>query len=266
MKPRVLIVDDDEDIRRLFTEYLETKHDWDVVAVGNGADALRELDSSFQAVVLDELMPGLRGAEVLKKIRQRRSLEAICIVMMTATRDVESVIEAFPYRPHAYLLKPVHPDLLYRTLVTGIAEIRPSLRLTRVFLCHSSADKPTVRDLYQRLKHDGIDPWLDEEDLLPGQEWDLEIRAAVKHSDIITVCLSKHATTKAGYLQKEIKYALDAAEEQPEGSLFIIPLRLDECEVPSRLAGWQWIDYYQPASYDRLLKSIRMRAKALGLL
>jgi hypothetical protein len=43
----------------------------------------------------------------------------------------------------------------------------------RVFLCHSSGDKQAVRDLYRRLRGDGLDPWLDEENLLPGQNWDL---------------------------------------------------------------------------------------------
>lgn len=49
-------------------------------------------------------------------------------------------------------------------------------RKLRVFLCHSSNDKPAVRELYGRLKGEGwIDPWLDEEKLYPGQDWDLEI-------------------------------------------------------------------------------------------
>ncbi|MBI1877020.1 MAG: toll/interleukin-1 receptor domain-containing protein, partial [Chloroflexi bacterium] len=66
-----------------------------------------------------------------------------------------------------------------------------SLRPLRVFLCHAAADKPTVRDLYQRLQSEGfIQPWLDEEELLPGQDWQLEIPKAVRASDVVLVCLS----------------------------------------------------------------------------
>lgn len=90
-------------------------------------------------------------------------------------------------------------------------------RKLKVFLCHSKDDKPKVRELYHRLVADGFDPWFDEEKLMPGQEWDLEIRKAVRESDVVIVCLSKSSTTKAGYVQKEIRFALDVADEQLEG-------------------------------------------------
>ncbi len=50
---------------------------------------------------------------------------------------------------------------------------QPSTR-DRVFLCHSSGDKPRVRALYEQLRRDGFNPWLDEKDLLGGQKWEDE--------------------------------------------------------------------------------------------
>jgi len=51
--------------------------------------------------------------------------------------------------------------------------------LLKVFLCHASQDKPIVREFYQRLSVEGrIDPWLDEEKLLPSIDWDAEIKKA----------------------------------------------------------------------------------------
>ena len=48
-------------------------------------------------------------------------------------------------------------------------------------LYHASQDKPIVRELYQRLLAEGwIDPWLDEENLLPGQDWEMEIEKAIE--------------------------------------------------------------------------------------
>lgn len=50
-------------------------------------------------------------------------------------------------------------------------------RKLRVFLCHASQDKPIVRELYERLlAEDWIDPWLDEEKVIPGQDWNMKIK------------------------------------------------------------------------------------------
>ena len=147
---------------------------------------------------------------------------------------------------------------------TSSSQIVDRRRALRVFLCHSSGDKPAVRELHHRLLADQIDPWLDEEKLLPGQDWSQEIGKAVRTSDVVIVCLSRGATSKVGFVQKEIKYALDVADEQPEGTIFIIPLKLEECEVPERLRRWQWVDCFDETGYKRLIAALRNRAQSLG--
>jgi hypothetical protein len=49
----------------------------------------------------------------------------------------------------------------------------------RVFLAHANEDKPKIRQLYAALKDRGFDPWLDEEDLVGGQNWKVEIPRAI---------------------------------------------------------------------------------------
>lgn len=130
----------------------------------------------------------------------------------------------------------------------------------KVFLCHGSEDKPTVRTLYYDLLTCGVEPWLDEENLLPGQDWKYEIRKAVRESNIVIVCLSRTSVNKTGFVQNEIKYALDVADEKPEGSIFLIPARLEECSLPDRLSGRQWVDLFQENGFERLLKSLQAYA------
>jgi len=141
----------------------------------------------------------------------------------------------------------------------------PELRKLRVFLCHASQDKPVVRELYQRLSVEGwIDPWLDEEKLLPGQDWDMEIEKAVEAADTVIVCLSSNSVSKEGYIQRELRFVLDIALEKPEGTIFVVPLRLDDCEFPRRLRSWHYVDYFpadqQESAYQRLLQSLEARA------
>jgi len=143
-------------------------------------------------------------------------------------------------------------------------------RKLRVFLCHSSQDKPIVRELYQRLNAEGwIDPWLDKEKLLPGQEWELEIEKSVEVADVVVVCLSKGSVEKEGYYQKEIKKVLDVSDKKPEGTIFIIPLRLDDCQPPRRLAKWQYVDYFPSThterAFQRVLDSLRLQGSNLDI-
>jgi len=145
-------------------------------------------------------------------------------------------------------------------------------RPIRVFLCHASNDKPSVRRLYKKLKEDNIDVWFDEEKLLPGQDWDAEIQKAVRMSDVVIICLSNKSVTKEGYVQKEIKIALDVADEKPDGTIFIIPVRLEDCNVPDRIKRWQWMNLYSSTGeisnveYKKLLNALEMRSSQLGML
>jgi TIR domain-containing protein len=136
-------------------------------------------------------------------------------------------------------------------------------RPLRAFLCHSSDDKPAVRDLYRRLRAEGVEPWLDEEELLAGQDWDLEITKAVRTTDVVIVCLSRGSVNKVGYVQKELRRILDVAEEQPEGKIFVIPLKLEECEPPERLRRLQAVNLFEERGFERLMRALRARANEI---
>jgi len=139
----------------------------------------------------------------------------------------------------------------------------PQRRL-RLFLCHSSADKPSVRDFYRKLRNDAFDPWLDEDKILPGQDWEHEIKKAVRGADVVIVCLSRRSVTRDGYVHKEIRLALDVAEEKPEGTIFLIPVKLEDCDVPERLRTRQWVNLFEERGYEKLLRSLQSRASDLG--
>ncbi|MBV9467709.1 MAG: toll/interleukin-1 receptor domain-containing protein [Abitibacteriaceae bacterium] len=131
----------------------------------------------------------------------------------------------------------------------------------QVFLCHATEDKPIVRELYYKLVEDKVRPWFDEENLIPGQEWKVVIPKEVRKSHIVLVCLSKNSVNKFGYVQKEIKIALDIADEQPEGTIYIVPARLEPCDLPERLKHLHCVNLYEPGGYENLMKALNERAK-----
>ena len=154
------------------------------------------------------------------------------------------------------------PELLS---TVGVGAPSAEGRRLLVFLCHSSADKAAVRNLCDKLEQDGFDPWLDERKLLPGQKWAEEIPKAVKASDVVIVCLSTASITRRGYVQRELGFALDIALEQPEGAIYLVPARLEECEVPERIKPYHWVNLFEDQGYGRLLRSLEASASRLSV-
>jgi len=141
-------------------------------------------------------------------------------------------------------------------------------RKLRVFLCHAKEDKAIVRDIYRQLTSAGwIDVWLDEVKLLPGEEWDMQIEEAVENADAVIVFLSNNSLTKKGYVQKELNSVLDVAEYNPEGTIFIIPILLEPCQIPRRLKRYQYQEYFTDINqaFYRLTISLEMRANTIGI-
>jgi hypothetical protein len=138
----------------------------------------------------------------------------------------------------------------------------------KVFCSYVTPDLQKAKDIHSGLVNIGVEAWIDRENLLPGQDWKLEINKAIQESHVILILISQHSISREGYYQKEYKLALDIALEKPEGTIYIIPIKLEECELPDKLKdrNIQWLDWYLPDSWDRLIQSLKIRAQGLGFL
>lgn len=136
------------------------------------------------------------------------------------------------------------------------AELSERNRRPRVFLCYAGPDRVSVEKLYDRLLADGFLPWMDKKDLLPGQAWELEIRHAINSADYFVACISSHFQRRT-YGLREIKLALDVLDTIPEGTIFLIPARLEHCTIEDRLAHRQWVDLFESDGYEKLIKALR---------
>jgi len=140
------------------------------------------------------------------------------------------------------------------------------------FLCYAKENKSIVREFCAKLKSESwIDPWFDEEDILPGQVWQSSVIEAVQGSHAVMIFLSKIALSNEGFFQREIKLALDTAAEKPEGTIFIIPIRINDCDVPTILEKYQYVDYFGNEQHKEkvfisLIASLKNRAGSLGIL
>jgi hypothetical protein len=126
-----------------------------------------------------------------------------------------------------------------------------------IFLCHAKEDKARVIELYHQLKAAGYHPWLDKYDLLPGQDWWTEIEKIISDPyNLVVVCLSKNSTTKRGVVQQELANALDVLKKMPEDTIYLIPARLEPCQVPKRLSHLHWVDLFEPDGFEKLKQAL----------
>ncbi|MBE9243201.1 SUMF1/EgtB/PvdO family nonheme iron enzyme [Microcystis aeruginosa LEGE 00239] len=139
----------------------------------------------------------------------------------------------------------------------------------QIFLAHASEDKPAVLALHERLKQAGYKPWLDKKDLIPGQNWRSVIPKAIANSQLFIACLSQRSIAKQGFVQREFKMALNQYADRPPNSIYLIPLRLDECDIPDlrqeeyglNLRDLHWLDYWEEDGFEQLERAITYQFK-----
>ena len=131
-----------------------------------------------------------------------------------------------------------------------------SKRTLKVFLCYAHSDKETVHNLYARIMENGVYAWLDTEDLQPGQNWQHEIRKAILKSDVVIVCISREFNKQHGYRYEELKIALERAKLLADGDVFIIPVRLEKCDMPSALRHLHRVDLFESGGYKKLIRAL----------
>lgn len=137
-------------------------------------------------------------------------------------------------------------------------------RKLSVYLCHGLQDKDVVHRLYERLLKEGwVEPWLDEKNLLPGQDREEKHKDALRSTDVALVCLSKQSLGQKGEFHREIRLVVDLAKEKLEGSIFIIPIRLDDCTIPHHLHQSQYVDFFtsdeeRENAYLRIRSSLKL--------
>jgi len=125
----------------------------------------------------------------------------------------------------------------------------------RIFISYAKEDHKVAKQLYDDLKNADMLPWMDTEDLLPGQTSEVETDKAIKSSDYFLILLSANSVTKAGLVHAEIRKALKRFQEFTPGETYIIPVRLDDCEP-----AYEELQALHPAdifpSYEKGFKKI----------
>ncbi len=135
-----------------------------------------------------------------------------------------------------------------------------------VFISYTANDRDRVEPIVDFLLSSGVDAWVDVRRLKAGQNWDFEIRKALDKAAIIVVFISNKSVTKRGYVQKEIRLALEKADEKLVDDIYVIPVLLDEdVTVPDQIKNLQFIRCESDSFQNNLIEAISHQLERLGL-
>ncbi|MEM6838762.1 MAG: TIR domain-containing protein [Cyanobacteria bacterium P01_C01_bin.120] len=137
-----------------------------------------------------------------------------------------------------------------------------------VFLSYCRDNADAVRCFHSELIAAGETVWWDQ-DILPGQDWKLEIRKAMRDAYAVVICFSKETATRTtSGIYPEALDAINLLREYPPGDIFLIPVRLSDCEIPMieidgtrTLDRLQFVDLFpaeqRDANFQKLIRALR---------
>ena len=104
---RILIIEDDQDINMLLSVIVAKSKMEPVVAYSGTEGLLRLQNDAFDLILLDLMLPGKTGEELIKEIRE---MSSIPIIVISAKSDIENKVQVLKMGTDDYITKPFHPD------------------------------------------------------------------------------------------------------------------------------------------------------------
>ncbi|WP_224795343.1 TIR domain-containing protein [Pseudomonas fluorescens] len=132
----------------------------------------------------------------------------------------------------------------------------------KIFLSYAKEDKDVALKYYDLLAHEGMRPWIDQKHILPGQNWEAEIDKAFQDAHVIILLLSKKSVDKRGFVQREANDAIERLRYKKPTDIYVIPLLLEPCDVPSNISGrLQYVDISTTGAWEQVKASLLLAAE-----
>jgi hypothetical protein len=133
----------------------------------------------------------------------------------------------------------------------------------KIFLSYARMDEAKVRTLYEKLSDKGFNPWIDIENIFPGEDWEHSIINVIKESHFFLACISRNSVNKRGFIQLEINEALEIWKQKLNTDIYLIPVRLEDCNVPKELEKFQRVDLFARGGFKMLVNALKVGMERL---
>jgi len=134
-----------------------------------------------------------------------------------------------------------------------------------LFISYAKPDLERVLPYVDFLKRQGYDTWIDTQRLKAGQNWDIEIKRALNKASLIITFISNNSVDRRGYVQRELKAAIDKYQEKLATDIYIIPIILDiGVAIPDSISPIQYVEAWNSTNFDAVNDAIAHQLSSIG--
>jgi CheY-like chemotaxis protein len=215
-------------------------------------------------IILDVMMPEMDGFEVCQSLKSKTETKDIPILMLTAKGQVQDKVKGFSVGADDYLPKPYEKDEFEARVKALIRRAKSNyhkddidlLQSPLIFLSYARSDIQQVENLYNLLSDKGYQPWMDLHNIRGGEDWLHAIYSAIDECQFFIAILSNNSVNRRGVIMKELKKALDKWNGMLPSDIFMIPIRIDDCPLPTLLEHLQVIEWNEGEGFNKLVEAI----------
>lgn len=247
-KKLVLVVDDEIGTVKLLQIMLHHSG-YRTIAALDGKEAIKlAIQHIPDLILLDIVMPGMDGYEVMQHLRSHPTVKHIPILVLSAMSSQESVALGLRLGADDYITKPTTAQeltmrigVLLRTRDIQISKFKP------VFISYKRGDwDDFVKPLISRLETEGFPFWVDKSSIEGSHDWLDEINKALKSAERMIVCVSPESL-ESRYVKMEYRYAFN-------NGIRLYPLICRPADLPAEL---QVLHYYKFTELDALVAALK---------
>lgn len=139
--------------------------------------------------------------------------------------------------------------------------------MSHIFISYVHENQKKAEALSQALKNQGIEVWLDRDNIFPGMKWRDAIRQAIQEGAYFIACFStEYENRNKSYMNEELMLAIDELRQYSFSKPWFIPVLFSECNVPAfsigggqTLLDFQWVNLYSDwdLGVQRLLRVVK---------
>jgi response regulator RpfG family c-di-GMP phosphodiesterase len=249
VKEKILILDNEKNWLSTINNLL--KDDYDLILTTSPRQAQKHVKTNHivLAILDQKLSNNQNGIRVLSNLR--KDLPDLRAIILTGYPNYQDSADSFHAGALDYISK--GEKNLKAKLLKSIERYK-KIKTIRIFLSYQNDDRKQVESLYRKLTERGFIPWMDINSTIRGK-WKPQLHKAIKESDYFIACFSSNSLRKRqSVFREELALALKIQKSLFRKEVFIVPVRLMDCEIPEEFGQFQYVNLFEKYGFPKLVK------------